>query len=222
MVMPCATISSRMSGHRRHPGCWRRRRIRRPPASGRESCSRRTGRRQIAGRRRSTYGARCSAGWRQACRRRPAASAADAITRPRHDDMLRRLPGPFDIGDGDLAVDAVLDRLDDTLVGQRCGIALALDLQLDGRHGKRDIDGQDQFDVDRFGGRKPAWRPRGRGRSSSSCQPPPQESRNNHPMRIDAKCGGIKAGRRDKGGLALSLFRERGPSCPPPCGEGGP
>ena len=51
--------------------------------------------------------------------------------RPRHDDVLRGLSGPFDIGDGDPAVDAVLDRLDDALMRQRCGVALALDLQLD-------------------------------------------------------------------------------------------
>ena len=52
--------------------------------------------------------------------------------RPRHDDVLRGLPGPLDIGDGDLAVDAVLDRLDDAVMGQRSGVALALDLQLVG------------------------------------------------------------------------------------------
>ena len=44
--------------------------------------------------------------------------------RPRHDDMLRGRTCPFDIGDGDLAIGAVGDRLQHMVVRQRRGIAV--------------------------------------------------------------------------------------------------
>ena len=77
------------------PGCWRRRRKRRPPASGRESCSRRTGRRRIAARWRSRCGARCSAGWRRACSTNASRVRGRGDHRPRHDDVLRGLSRPI-------------------------------------------------------------------------------------------------------------------------------
>ena len=36
-------------------------------------------------------------------------------------------------------------------MGQRRGIAVALDLELVGRHGQRNVDGQHQFDIDGLG-----------------------------------------------------------------------
>ena len=122
--------------------------------------------------------------------------------RPRHDDVLRGLPGPFDIGDGDPAVDAVLDRLDDALMGQRRGIALALDLQFVRRHRKRDVDGQDQFDVDRLGGERRHRRPRGRAPAAPrAVSPRRRKAGTTMPTRIAAKRGQA----RDKRG---SLFGE--------------
>ena len=52
--------------------------------------------------------------------------------RPWHDDGLRIFSCPFDIGDGDLAVDAVADRLDDAVLGQGCRIAAPLDVEFFG------------------------------------------------------------------------------------------
>ena len=75
--------------------------------------------------------------------------------RPRHDDMMRGRSGPFEIGDGDLAVGAFRDRLQHAVMRECRGIAVALDLQFVRRHGERHVDGQHQLDVDRLGGT--AW-----------------------------------------------------------------
>ena len=87
------------------------------------------------------------------------------------------VPGPFDIGDGDPAVGAVGDRLEDPVVGQRRRIAMALDLQFVRRHGQRNVDGQHQFDVDRLGGdgSAPASSKRQRG-TAPQRQLSPQEA----------------------------------------------
>ncbi len=74
--------------------------------------------------------------------------------RPGHDDMMRGRSRPFEIGDRDLAMDAVGDRLQHAVIRQRGGIAVALDVEFGRRHGKRDVDGQHEFDVDRLGGAK--------------------------------------------------------------------
>ena len=59
---------------------------------------------------------------------------------------------PFEIGDGDLAVDAVGDGLDHAVAGEGCGIAGALDIEFGWRHRQRHVDRKHQFDVDGLGG----------------------------------------------------------------------
>ena len=95
--------------------------------------------------------------------RRHAAAASARVAITVHGTMTccEDDPGPFEIGDGDAAVDAVGDRLQHLLVGQRRGVALALDVEFRRRHRQRHIDGQHQFDVDRLGRTGPAThRPR--------------------------------------------------------------
>jgi hypothetical protein len=48
---------------------------------------------------------------------------------PVDDEILLAAAGPFDIGEGDLAVDPLLDRVEDRLGGDRREITLSLQLQ---------------------------------------------------------------------------------------------
>ena len=48
-------------------------------------------------------------------------------------------------------MDAVGNGAQHRLVGERRGIATSLDFQFVRRHGKRNVDGQHQFDIDLFG-----------------------------------------------------------------------
>ena len=68
---------------------------------------------------------------------------------PRHDDLLVVLAGPFEIGDGDLAVGALAQRVQEFARGQRLHIALALQRLLVRVHRIGHVDGDHQFDVDR-------------------------------------------------------------------------
>ncbi len=69
------------------------------------------------------------------------------------------VPGsrPLDIGDGDLAVHALGDGVEDDGRFQRLDIALALQGLLLGVHRVGDVDGQDEFDID-FDGAVPGLR----------------------------------------------------------------
>ena len=68
--------------------------------------------------------------------------------RPRHGDLLMLGAGPFDIGDRDPAVEPGLDRLDHIGMAKGVGVALALQLRLAAIHRARDVDREDQFEID--------------------------------------------------------------------------
>ena len=70
---------------------------------------------------------------------------------PRHQDLLVELARPLEIHDGDLAVCTLAQRGEEFLRAQRLHIALALQRLLFGVHRIGNVDGEDQFDVDRNG-----------------------------------------------------------------------
>ena len=69
---------------------------------------------------------------------------------PGNDDLLVAGGRPFEIGHGDLAVRAALERLQKFLGDDGLRITLALDRQLIHVHRIGDIDGEHQFDIDRW------------------------------------------------------------------------
>jgi hypothetical protein len=68
--------------------------------------------------------------------------------RPIDHDLLFIASGPFDKGQGDGATVAGLDAFDDIGIGDRRGIALALQLKFVGGDTARDVGGEDQRDID--------------------------------------------------------------------------
>ena len=81
-------------------------------------------------------------------------------------------PGPFEISDGDLAVGALAQRLQEFLRGQRQHIALALQRLLVRVHRIGHVDRDHQFDVDRNGVRTACRRKARNARQPAD--PPPQ------------------------------------------------
>ena len=67
---------------------------------------------------------------------------------PGHDDALVLHAGPFEIGDGDLAMHALLQRVEKFRRRQAEDVALALQRLLVRIHRVGNIDGDDEFDVD--------------------------------------------------------------------------
>ena len=69
---------------------------------------------------------------------------------PRNDDLLVARCRPFEIGHGDLAVRPGLQRLQEFLGDDGLRVAFALDRQFVHVHRVGDVDGEDQFDIDRL------------------------------------------------------------------------
>ena len=126
--------------------------------------------------------------------------------RPRHDDMLRGRSGPFDIGDGDLAIGAVGDRLQHIVMRQRRRIAVTLDLEFVRRHRQRNVDRQHQLDIDRLGGMK-------RRRSARASAPARRCLKGNVVRRKSRHAARVSENRlltKEKGGAAVCASALRG------------
>ena len=67
---------------------------------------------------------------------------------PGDDHLLVRRAGPFHVGDGDLAQHAAPDRIVDELGAEGLGEAFPLEGLLVRIHGKGDVDGHDEGEVD--------------------------------------------------------------------------
>ena len=77
---------------------------------------------------------------------------------PRHDDLLVVHAGPFEIGHGDAAVHALLQRLQEFARRERRHIAFALQRLLLGIHRIGNVDREHDLGVDRDGRRRAALR----------------------------------------------------------------